>query len=161
MPQDPALSQFHSGNRYRLFTGSGRNKPNAFLNYSHLPKSPMRLEAPPHCAPWVARLVLTPASAPQGAILCVVPLSHLLQILCCISHFAKWDFKIASHRCCLFFHEQTRCDRDRVCLWKQVEEWAWLPLRLFLASVWYAWSQPAPQTFTGKPTALITRLQSK
>lgn len=89
MLQDPALSQFHSGNRSRLLTGSGRNKTNAFLNYSHLPRSLKCLEATPHCAPWGAHLVLTTASAPQWAIFCAVPLSHLLQILCCINNFAK------------------------------------------------------------------------
>lgn len=65
LAQDPALSHFHSGSRSRLPRGSGINKPDIFLNYNHLPRSPRFLEAPPLHVPRGACLVMPSASAPQ------------------------------------------------------------------------------------------------
>lgn len=97
MAPNPALIQFHRGNRTRLLRGSGINKLNVFWNYNHLQRSS------PCRAPWRAHLVRVGASAPLEAIPCAVGLSHLLQILCCINHLAKQSFKTASHCCCFFF----------------------------------------------------------
>jgi len=164
MAPNPALIQFHRGNRTRLLRGSGINKLNVFWNYNHLQRSS------PCRAPWRAHLVRVGASAPLEAIPCAVGLSHLLQILCCINHLAKQSFKTASHCCCFFFFfllsffffsQADEAWWDHICLWKQAGEWAWLPLSLLLAGAWCAWSQPTPQTLTGNPTAVITQLQSK
>lgn len=70
LAQDPALSHFHSGSGSRLPRGSGINKPNIFLNYNHLPRSPRFLEAPPQHVPRGACLVMPSGSAPQRTTSC-------------------------------------------------------------------------------------------
>lgn len=78
-----------------------------------------------------------------------------------ILHLQKRGLGLLHSGVALFIIKQTRCDKNQICLWQQGMECLCLSLSLYLASPRCAWSQSAPQTFTEKPTVLITWLHSK